>query len=191
MNVKHVWIASALLLAACGGGGESGGEAEKAQSDSITSTTAAPPPGGDTTPAMAQADSHAHGGDHSHSSASNPTVQLQQIGNSGITGQAQLMAHGEQTMVVVTLTGPGSGAHPGHVHQGTCDKLGTVVAPLQAVERANGNGTSTTTIQVPMATVMNGQHVVNYHAGTGANPMAPVACGQIPAQGGNTSGQAM
>jgi len=32
---------------------------------------------------------------------------------------------------------------------------------------------------------------VNYHAGTGANPMAPVACAAIPAQGGGGTTQAM
>jgi hypothetical protein len=169
-------------LAACGGGGDEG--QAPATSDTVSSTTAAPPPGGDTTPpAMA---------DTAHSSASNPTVQLAQLGSSGITGTAQLMEHGAgQTMVTVTLSGPGSGAHPGHIHSGTCENLGAVVAPLQAVERANGNGTSTSTVEVPLATVMNGQHVVNYHAGTGANPMAPVACAQIPAQGGGGTTQAM
>ncbi|MBW3655679.1 MAG: hypothetical protein KY444_06205 [Gemmatimonadetes bacterium] len=171
-----------VALAACGGGGDEG--AAPATTDTVASTTAAPPPGGDTTPA-AMADS-------AHDSASNPTVQMAQRGNSGISGQAQFMDHGAgQTMVTVTLTGPGSGTHPGHIHSGTCDNLGPVVMPLQAVERANGNGTSTSTVEVPIATVMNGQHVVNYHAGTGANPMAPVSCGQIPAQGGGATRQAM
>ena len=184
MKITGTWMLAAipLALAACGGGGDEG--AAKTESDSVTSTTVAPPPGGDTTPAPMA--------DSAHTSASNPTVQLAQLGNSGISGQAQFMEHGPgQTMVTVTLTGPGSGAHPGHIHAGTCDNLGAVVAPLQAVERANGNGTSTSTVEVPLATVMNGQHVVNYHAGTGANPMAPVACGQIPAQGGGGTTQAM
>ena len=182
MKATRMWIASALVLAACGGGGDDA--QPEAAGDSVTSTTVAPPPGGDTTPAAM--------GDTSHQSASNPTVQMAQLGNSGISGQAQLMAHGpNQTMVTVTLTGPGSGAHPGHIHAGTCENLGAVVAPLQSVERANGNGTSTSTVDVPLATVMNGQHVVNYHAGTGDNPMAPVACAQIPAQGGGATNQAM
>ena len=171
-----------VALAACGGGGDEG--QAPATTDTVSSTTAAPAPAGDTMPA-ATADS-------AHTSASNPTVQLAQLGNSGVSGTAQFMEHGAgQTMVTVTLTGTGSGSHPGHIHAGTCENLGAVVAPLQAVERANGNGTSTSTVSVPLATVMNGQHVVNYHAGSGDNPMAPVACGQIPAQGGGGTTQAM
>jgi hypothetical protein len=183
MKTGLIAIPFALVaLAACGGGGDEG--QAPASSDTVASTTAAPPAGGDTMPA-AMADS-------AHTSASNPTVQLAQIGNSGISGTAQFMEHGPgQTMVTVTLTGPGSGAHPGHIHAGTCENLGAVVAPLQTVERANGNGTSNKTIEVPIATVMNGQHVVNFHAGAGDNPMAPVACAQIPAQGGGGTTQAM
>jgi hypothetical protein len=181
MKITGRWVLAALplALAACGGDGDEG--QAPATTDTVTSTTVSPTPGTDTTMA-----------DTAHNSASNPTVQLAQVGSSGVSGQAQFMEHGAgQTMVTVTLTGPGNGAHPGHIHAGTCDNLGAVVAPLQAVERANGNGTSTSTVEVPMATVMNGQHVVNYHAGTGANPMAPVACGAIPAQGAAGTGQAM
>ncbi|HEX8319247.1 hypothetical protein [Longimicrobium sp.] len=172
-----------VALAACGGDGDEG--QAPASSDTVSSTTVAPMPGADSA-------GMAVPGDTSHSSASNPTLQMAALGNSGITGTAQLMEHGaNQTMVTVTLTGTGSGSHPGHIHSGTCDNLGAVVAPLQTVERANGNGTSTSTVEVPIATVMNGQHVVNFHAGAGDNPMAPVACAQIPAQAGGGTTQAM
>ncbi|HEY0036174.1 MAG TPA: hypothetical protein VGB66_05765 [Longimicrobium sp.] len=182
MKTGLIAIPFALVaLAACGGGGDEG--QAPATSDTVSSTTVAPMPGADTAAAA---------GDTSHTSASNPTLQMAQLGNSGITGTAQLMEHGAgQTMVTVNLTGSGSGSHPGHIHAGTCDNLGAVVAPLQTVERANGNGTSTSTVEVPLATVMNGQHVVNFHAGAGDNPMAPVACAQIPAQGGGGTTQAM
>lgn len=170
-----------VALAACGGGGDEG--QAPATSDTVSSTTVAPMPG---------ADSAGAAGDTSHTSASNPTLQMAAIGNSGVSGTAQLMEHGAgQTMVTVSLTGTGSGSHPGHIHSGTCDNLGAVVVPLQTVERANGSGTSTSTVEVPIATVMNGQHVVNFHAGAGDNPMAPVACAQIPAQGGGGTTQAM
>jgi hypothetical protein len=182
MKTSLIAIPFALVaLAACGGGGDEG--QAPATSDTVSSTTVAPMPG---------ADSAGAAGDTSHTSASNPTVQMAAIGNSGVSGTAQLMEHGAgQTMVTVNLTGSGSGAHPGHIHSGTCENLGAVVAPLQAVERTNGNGTSTSTVDVPLATVMNGQHVVNFHAGAGDNPMAPVACAQIPAQGGGGTTQAM
>ncbi|HEY7769802.1 MAG TPA: hypothetical protein VIB55_16650, partial [Longimicrobium sp.] len=174
MKTGLIAIPFALMaLAACGGGGDEG--QAPATSDTVSSTTVAPAVGGDSAAAV---------GDTSHTSAANPSIQLAAVGNSGVSGTAQLMEHGAtQTMVTVNLTGTGSGSHPGHIHSGTCDNLGAVVAPLQTVERANGNGTSTSTVEVPIATVMNGQHVVNFHAGAGANPMAPVACGAIPAHG--------
>jgi hypothetical protein len=117
------------------------------------------------------------------SSAAN-SVQMMALNNSGVTGTTRVMAHGEgETMVTVNLMGQGSGTHPGHIHSGTCDNLGPVVVPLESLTMAGGNGTSTSTVKVPLATVMNGQHVVNFHAGSGENPMAPVACGAILAQG--------
>lgn len=169
---RVVSVLSLTLAAACGGGGE------EASADAATDTTMAAPAADASMPPAAPADS-AMAGQTSGAS----TVQMTAVGGSGVTGQAQIMGHGAgETMVTVTLQGTGSGTHPGHVHQGTCENLGSVVAPLQDLTMAGGTGTSTTTLQVPMATVMNGQHVVNFHAGSGENPMAPVACGAIPAQ---------
>jgi hypothetical protein len=176
MTRSHLWVLCALplTLAACGGGDAEGG-AEGAD----TTAMAAPTEGGATvTPAPMPADS-AMAGQSTPASA----VQMTALNNSGVTGQTQVMAHGDgETMVTVTLQGQGTGTHPGHIHSGTCDSLGPVVAPLESVTMANGTGTSTSTVKVPMATVMNGQHVVNFHAGSGENAMAPVSCGAIPAQ---------
>ncbi|HEX8832204.1 MAG TPA: hypothetical protein VF705_13605 [Longimicrobium sp.] len=177
MTRSHLWVLCALPLAlgACGGGGEEG-----AAGGADTTAAAVPADGGAmaTTPAPMPADSAM-----ASPSAAAPPVQMMALNNSGVSGQAQVMPHGEgETMVTVTLQGPGSGTHPGHIHSGTCDSLGPVVAPLENVTMANGTGTSTSTVKVPQATVMNGQHVVNFHAGAGENPMAPVVCGPIPAQ---------
>lgn len=112
-------------------------------------------------------------------------VTMNPVGSSGVSGQAQFMDHGggAETMVMVNLTAPsGSSTHAGHIHQGTCDAPGEIVVPLQDVTLANGTGSSSSTIQVPLATVMNGQHIVAYHESAGDNPGAPVVCGSIPAQ---------
>ncbi|HEX2208165.1 MAG TPA: hypothetical protein VHG93_10825 [Longimicrobium sp.] len=180
MNANRLWVLAALplALAACGGDEADEGTADVAPTDSAITTTA--PMGTDTAMSGAQA----MGG----------AVTMNAAGNSGLTGQAQFMDHGQgQTMVTVTLTGQGNGTRSGHVHQGTCDRPGQVVAPLQDVTLANGTGTSTSTVQVPLATVMNGQHIVAYHTGSGDNPGAPAVCGQIPVQqaGGDTTSQAM
>jgi len=177
MTRSHLWVLCALplALAACGGGGDEG-----AEGGADTTAAAVPTDGGAmaTTPAPMPADSAMAG-----QSTAPSAVQMMALNNSGVNGQTQVMAHGEgETMVTVTLQGAGTGTHPGHIHSGTCDSLGPVVAPLESVTLANGTGTSSSTVKVPLATVMNGQHVVNFHAGSGADPMAPVVCGAIPAQ---------
>lgn len=175
MNASRLCVFSVLVLAACGGGG---GEAAEGGADTAAATVA-PAPAGETMPAAAPTDTAMAG----QSSATN-SVQMNALNNSGVSGTTQVMAHGEgETMVTVNLQGAGSGTHPGHIHSGTCDNLGPVVVPLESVTMANGSGTSSSTVKVPLATVMNGQHVVNFHAGSGDNPMAPVVCGAIPAQG--------
>ncbi len=179
---SRIWIlpALALAVAACGGGDGEGA----AEGGGDTTTAAVSPTPSAATPPTTPAESTMTG----QSSATTP-VQLTALNNSGVTGQAQIMEHGAaETMVTVTLQGQGSGTHPGHIHSGTCDKLGGVVAPLESVAMAGGTGTSTSTVKVSMGTVMNGQHVVNFHAGSGENPMAPVACGAIPAHGSGGHG---
>ncbi|HEX8209034.1 MAG TPA: multicopper oxidase domain-containing protein [Longimicrobium sp.] len=183
MIAFRTWVlpALALAVAACGGEGEGGAEGA---GDTTTAAVSPAPAPSATTPPTTPAESTMTG----QSSATTP-VQLTALNNSGVTGQAQIMEHGAaETMVTVTLQGQGSGTHPGHIHSGTCDQLGPVVAPLQSVAMASGTGTSTSTVKVSMGTVMNGQHVVNFHAGAGANPMAPVACGAIPAHGSGGHG---
>ena len=179
---SRIWVLPALAVAAAAcGGGEGGAEGA---GDSTTAAVSPAPAPSATTPPTTPAESTMTG----QSSATTP-VQLAALNNSGVSGQAQIMEHGAaETMVTVTLQGQGSGTHPGHIHSGTCNQLGAVVAPLESVAMANGTGTSTSTVKVSMGTVMNGQHVVNFHAGSGENPMAPVACGAIPAHGAGGHG---
>jgi hypothetical protein len=182
MKATRLWVLSVLplALAACGGGddaAEGGADSTAAAASTETATTTAP---------MAS-DTAGMGGAQAMGSA----VTMNAVGGSGVTGQAQFMDHGGgSTMVTVTLTGQGSSTHGGHIHQGTCDSPGQVVAPLQDITLANGTGSSTSTVQVPLATVMNGQHIVAYHQSAGENPGAPVVCGQIPAQAGATGDSA-
>jgi hypothetical protein len=174
-----------LALAACGGGddaAETGSDTTAAVASMDSATTA-------TTPAAPQAPDSAMAGAQGVASA----VMMNEVGSSGLTGQAQFMEHGQgQTMVTVTLNGHGSGPRSGHIHQGTCDSPGQVVAPLQDVTLANGTGTASTTVSVAYADVVNGQHVVAYHTGAGESHGPPAACGQIPAQQtGGSTGPAM
>lgn len=182
MKSTRLWVLAVLplALAACGGDDaaeDAADDAAAVTTDTVATTTGAPMPG-DT----GMSGAHAMGG----------AVTMNAVGTSGVTGEAQFMDQNPQTMVTVNLTAQGSSTHSGHIHTGTCASPGAVVAPLKDITLANGSGTSSTSIPVPMATVMNGQHIVAYHAGSGDNPGAPVVCGEIPAhQGGDSTRQAM
>lgn len=184
MKATRLWVLTALpfALAACGGGdevAEGGTDTTTAMPSADSGTTMAAPMPGDTMMTGATA----MGG----------AVTMNAVGNSGVTGQAQIMEHGTgQTMVTVNLTAQGNSTHSGHIHTGTCDAPGAVVVPLQDVTLANGTGSSSSTLEVPLATVMNGQHIVAYHESSGDNPGAPVVCGAIPAMAaGGATGTGM
>lgn len=173
MKTTRLWVLTTLpfALAACGGGDDAaeGGADTTASMDSMTTTTSTTMPA-DTGMSGAQAMGSA--------------VTMNAVGSSGVMGQAQFMDHSGGTMVTVNLTAQGNTTHSGHIHTGTCDALGPVVAPLQDVTLANGTGSSSSTLQIPLGTVMNGQHILAYHQGQGENAGAAVVCGQIPAQAG-------
>ncbi len=173
-----------LALAACGGGDDTAGGNDTTSVLSLPDSGATP-----ATPGAAPDTGNAMPGAQSLGGA----VTMNAVGSSGITGQAQFMEHGQgQTMVTITLNGQGDGPRSGHIHEGTCDSPGRVVAPLLDVTLANGTGTSTTNVTIPYATAVNGQHIVAYHTGAGDNPGPPAVCGQIPAQQtGPGTGQAM
>lgn len=185
MKANRLFALTALpfALAACGGGDEE--VAEGGATDTTTATMATGDTAMGTTTPMA--------GDTGMGGAQGMggAVTMNAVGTSGVTGQAQFMDQGgTATMVMVTLTAQGNSTHSGHIHTGTCDAPGDVVVPLEDVTLANGTGSSSSTIQVPIATVMNGQHIVAYHQGQGESAGAPVVCGTIPAMaaGGTAAG---
>ena len=170
MKTTRLWLLLGLplALAACGGDDTEAETDVGAVTETIdtAATSAMPAAPVDTgMSAMAGAD----------------TVPLAAVGGSGVGGQAVLTDASGQSQVMVTLTGTtGTGTHQGHIHQGTCDAPGAVVAPLQPITAdGSGGGSMTATVPVPMATAMNGQHVIAYHE-AGGNPGSPVVCGAIP-----------
>ncbi len=106
------------------------------------------------------------------------TVKLNEINGSGVSGTAVLTAQGNQTQIVVTVTGePAGGSEPIHIHTGHCGAgLGGIKYPLTSVEA----GTSTTVIDAPLASIQTGDFAVNVHQ-SAANIGTYVACGNIPA----------
>lgn len=174
MKVNKLWLLACLplVMAACGGGDE----AETEGGDTMAADTGAvlpPPPPADT--------GMGAGATTSEQTMSTP-LTLNAVGGSSAGGTAAISEQGTGTTVVLTVNNAGgAGTHQAHIHTGTCDAPGAPVAPLQAVTTdATGNGTSTSNVDVPMMTVMNGQHIVAVHE-TNGNPGNPILCAAIPA----------
>jgi hypothetical protein len=106
------------------------------------------------------------------------TAQLEPVNDSGIAGEATVTDRGTESEIMVRLTGaPANSTHPGHIHQGTCAAIGTVVQPLQPITTdATGTGTMTTSVAIAAITLGDGQHIIVYHGEGGA----PATCAQIP-----------
>jgi hypothetical protein len=104
------------------------------------------------------------------------TVDLGEQNGSGESGTATLTSDGEQTVVVIELTGaPADTPQPAHIHSGTCAELGDVVHPLTNVE----GGASETTVAAPLADLTAAAFAINVHESEEA-VQNYVACGDLP-----------
>lgn len=102
-----------------------------------------------------------------------PFVTLNQ---SGATGHVMMEEMGDQTRVMVHLEGAAAGSHPGHIHRGTCEQTGEVLIPLQSVTvAANGKGMATSTVNMSIEKLEEGDHIVLYHGAGGT----PIVCAEI------------
>lgn len=105
-------------------------------------------------------------------------------------GTVTLTPQGDQTVVVINV-GPnpaGNGADQlAHIHMGLCPGVGAVQYPLTTVV----DGKSTTTVNVALSSVLDGNHSINVHQGTAA-PASGIytACVNLPASGGGASAAA-
>jgi hypothetical protein len=110
------------------------------------------------------------------------TVQLDPLGESGVSGTAILTAAGEGTEVGLEVTGltPGAEARV-TMHANTCAMPSASFAPLPGL-KADATGRATATgrvlfhnMDVALTVMADGQHVIFVRAGGQA-----VACGVIP-----------
>ncbi len=86
----------------------------------------------------------------------------------------------EQTQIQAQLTGK-PGPHLGFLHVGSCASMGAVVANLGALNvGANGTGTLTTNVSLPLSLLRDGNHFIAFHQANGS-PGNAVACTDIPA----------
>ena len=112
------------------------------------------------------------------------TVQLDPLGESGVTGTATLTAAGEGTDVALDVQGLAAGAEAQAAMQaGTCDVPGASFAALPSLTADETGATTATgsvlfrgTEDVALATMADGEHVIAIQAGGQV-----VACGVIPA----------
>lgn len=154
-------LALVVLLGACAGTDDA---ADPVAGDTTLSTTPAAIPAA--TPGQ--------------DSAAN-RIAFTPVGTATLAGDIAVDSEGNGTRIDVTIRNSTDGAvHKGHVHSGTCSTIGGVVAPLEDVTiDGDRDGDARTVVQIPMMTVMDGQHIVAYHE-AGGTPGAPVVCAAIP-----------
>lgn len=111
------------------------------------------------------------------------TAEFAPIDDSGVEGTAHIEPDGQQVRITVTLRTAGAGTHRGHVHSGTCASRGRSVFELEPiVTDASGTGEALSTVDLPASALMDGQHIIVYHA-AGGSPGPSVVCADIPVRG--------
>lgn len=117
-------------------------------------------------------------------SAQEEGVPLSPLGDSGVSGSVTLTPSDLQTIIEVTVEGsePDS-THPNHIHTGAdCDNYTGIEVNLTDIAvGADGTGTATTTVDMPILDIENGNHVIVVHTGpTLQDDPTPIACAQPP-----------
>jgi hypothetical protein len=122
------------------------------------------------------------GGDEEEAEAGSEdalTLRLAEQAGSGQSGTATLTADGdERTRVAVELSNPPGPSQPSHVHSGTCDDIGAVVAPLESLEGGNAE----TVVPMSLKELQRGELIVHAHKSE-AESKVSVACAEIPKEG--------
>jgi len=111
-------------------------------------------------------------------------VQLDAVGDSGVSGTARLTVAGEATEVSLDISGLDPNAEAqASLHAGTCDAPSASFSALPNLTAdANGNASATGSVlfqgseNVAFQTVADGEHIISISSGGQV-----VACGVIPA----------
>jgi hypothetical protein len=106
-------------------------------------------------------------------------VMLEPVDLSGVEGRATTIQTGDSVQVSLMVQGlPRAGDYAAHIHEGTCESGGAVVATLSPVRAAeDGMGRSLTTI--PFARLLpEHRYFLQVHGASGA-----IACGDVHAGG--------
>lgn len=117
-----------------------------------TGDGAAPPPGG--------AEATAAPEETAAPEARTLTVELAELNDSGIDGEAVLTETAEGITVDLTANGA-TGGHPAHIHEGTCDTLDP--NPEYPLTDIGEDGTSATDVDVTLDELTEAPHAINVH----------------------------
>jgi hypothetical protein len=101
--------------------------------------------------------------ERTHQVGDTETVGLSAIEDSGVSGDARFTVLSEnQTDVIVEIEDAAPNAtYRVAIHQGTCDNVGTQAHQLDSIEtNEQGNGALSTSLNVQLANVTDGNHVV-------------------------------
>jgi hypothetical protein len=165
MNTSKLWLFAILPLAltACGGDRDEATMGQAGTTDTMAAV------------GMGMAGAAGAGGPQ--------MLTMDAANNSGVTGDVMMMPQGTGTEITVRLRGAPTGARmETGIHRGRCGSEGPDVAELNEVTMGEDQtGSSTTVVQVPMATIMNGQHAIHAHEPGGSSGRAAV-CANIPTQ---------
>jgi hypothetical protein len=108
-----------------------------------------------------------------HQVGDTETLGLGEVDDSNVTGDVRFTVLSEQeTDVVVEVNDAMPNAtYQAAIHRGTCDAPGQQVHALETIQtNAEGDGAGSTTLNIRLAQVMDGNHVVALHG-----PAAPDA----------------
>lgn len=107
------------------------------------------------------------------------SITLDTKNESGVTGQATATHHADSVTVEVNIMGAAEdGEYPAHVHTGTCDEAGSVVAPLNSLQVSGGSGMSTSEIMASDVPE-DEDAIIQVHDPSGQ----PIACGDMTGHG--------
>jgi hypothetical protein len=109
--------------------------------------------------------------------------QLSPVNNSGVNGSVNFRGLDEGTEISLNVTGISQGNQQlqGAIVQGTCEQNGGEVAPVGPIPVGAGTiATLTDTLQVPVGTVLNGQHALIIKGQNAGPATPPLACAALP-----------
>jgi hypothetical protein len=101
-----------------------------------------------------------------HQVGDTETLNLGEINDSGVTGDVRftVLTEMETDVVVEVEDAQPNATYQAAIHRGTCDAVREQIHPLEAVQtNAEGDGAASTTLNVRLAQVMDGNHVVALH----------------------------